>query len=41
MQFGADIAAPLTAEFTVDVLNGEHQVRICGRIVYGFNGRRF
>ncbi|QIL78484.1 helix-turn-helix transcriptional regulator [Diaphorobacter sp. HDW4A] len=26
---------------TVDVLNGEHQVRICGRIVYGFNGRRF
>lgn len=26
---------------TVDVLNGDHQVRICGRIVYGFNGRRF
>ncbi|MBF5007975.1 XRE family transcriptional regulator [Diaphorobacter caeni] len=26
---------------TVDVLNGEHPVRICGRIVYGFNGRRF
>ena len=26
---------------TVDVLNGEHQVRICGRIVFGWNGRRF
>lgn len=26
---------------TVDILNGDHQVRICGRIVYGWNGRRF
>ncbi|WP_046986210.1 XRE family transcriptional regulator [Delftia acidovorans] len=26
---------------TVDVLSGSHQVRICGRVVYGWNGRRF
>ncbi|AEF91378.1 putative phage repressor [Delftia sp. Cs1-4] len=26
---------------TVEVLNGSHQVRICGRVVYGWNGRRF
>lgn len=26
---------------TVDVLNGSQQVRICGRVVYGWNGRRF
>lgn len=26
---------------TVDVLNGTQQVRICGRVVYGWNGRRF
>jgi len=25
---------------TVDVLKGDHQVRVCGRIVYGFNGRK-
>lgn len=24
-----------------DVLNGGHEVRICGRVVYGWNGRRF
>ena len=26
---------------TVDVLDGSHPVRICGRVVYGWNGRRF
>lgn len=26
---------------TVDVLDGSQQVRICGRVVYGWNGRRF
>lgn len=26
---------------TVDVLNGSQPVRICGRVVYGWNGRRF
>ena len=26
---------------TVDVLNGSQQVRVCGRVVYGWNGRRF
>lgn len=26
---------------TVDVLNGTQQVHICGRVVYGWNGRRF
>lgn len=26
---------------TVDVLDGTQQVRICGRVVYGWNGRRF
>jgi transcriptional regulator with XRE-family HTH domain len=26
---------------TVEVLNGSHAVRICGRVVYGWNGRRF
>jgi transcriptional regulator with XRE-family HTH domain len=26
---------------TVDVLDGSHQVRVCGRVVYGWNGRRF
>ncbi|WP_315533821.1 S24 family peptidase [Delftia acidovorans] len=26
---------------TVDVLNGTYQVHICGRVVYGWNGRRF
>lgn len=26
---------------TVDVLDGSHQVQICGRVVYGWNGRRF
>ncbi len=26
---------------TVEVLNGSHEVRICGRVVYGWNGRRF
>ena len=25
---------------TVDVLDGSQQVRICGRVVYGWNGRR-
>lgn len=25
----------------VEVLDGQHQVRICGRVVYGWNGRRF
>lgn len=25
---------------TVDMLNGSQQVRICGRVVYGWNGRR-
>ena len=24
-----------------DVLNGKHEVRVCGRVVYGWNGRRF
>ena len=24
-----------------DVLNGMHEVRVCGRVVYGWNGRRF
>ena len=24
-----------------DVLNGAHEVRVCGRVVYGWNGRRF
>lgn len=26
---------------TVDVLDGSQPVRICGRVVYGWNGRRF
>ncbi|ADU99011.1 Peptidase S24/S26A/S26B, conserved region protein [Alicycliphilus denitrificans BC] len=26
---------------TVEVLDGSQQVRICGRVVYGWNGRRF
>lgn len=26
---------------TVEVLNGSEPVRICGRVVYGWNGRRF
>lgn len=26
---------------TVDVLDGTHPVRICGRVVFGWNGRRF
>ena len=26
---------------TVDVLNGSQQVDVCGRVVYGWNGRRF
>lgn len=26
---------------TVDVLDGSQQVRICGRVVWGWNGRRF
>lgn len=26
---------------TVDVLNGSQQVHVCGRVVYGWNGRRF
>lgn len=26
---------------TVDVLNGSQQVRVCGRVVWGWNGRRF
>lgn len=26
---------------TVEVLNGSQAVRICGRVVYGWNGRRF
>ena len=26
---------------TVDILDGSHPVRICGRVVYGWNGRRF
>lgn len=24
-----------------DILNGKHEVRVCGRVVYGWNGRRF
>ncbi|MFG5777702.1 helix-turn-helix transcriptional regulator [Comamonas sp. J-3] len=24
-----------------DVLSGKHEVRVCGRVVYGWNGRRF